>query len=404
MNFIFISPNFPHTYLNFCERLKENGATVLGIGDEAYDSLDWRLKNALTEYYKVDQGAGYDQFYRAVAYFAFKYGKPDWIESNNEYWLETDARLRTDFNVTTGVHSEQLKTWQSKSGMKQYYAKAGVPTARLIHVTDKEAMLDFAVLAGYPLFVKPDKGVGAEDSWKLDSEADVDRFFDEKPDVPYVCEEYITGNIYSYDCITDDSCEVLFESANVFPPSVADILHNQWDFNYHTLKTVPAQLSERGRAAAKAFGAARRFLHMEFFCLDRDKPGLGSKGDFVGLEVNVRPAGGYTPDMMNYAHSTDVYRIWAEMVTTGKRMLPVSTENCFCAYAARRDAHAYVHSHEEIVEKYGKDMVMMERMPDSLSGVMGNMMYMAKIADEQALHEYIRFILEKTDGTISPLP
>ena len=404
MNFIFISPNFPHTYLNFCERLRDNGATVLGIGDAPYDELDGRLKGALTEYYRVDPGADYDQFYRAVAYFAFKYGRPDWIESNNEFWLETDARLRTDFNVATGAHSEQLRAWQSKSAMKKYYAEAGVPTARLIHVTDKAAMLAFAAVTGFPLFVKPDKGVGAEDSWKLDSEEDVDRFFREKPDVPYVCEEYVTGNIYSYDCITDDTCEVLFESANVFPPSVADILHNQWDFNYYTLAQVPAQLSERGRAAAKSFGLRRRFCHMEFFCLDRERPGLGAKGDFVGLEVNVRPAGGYTPDMMNFAHSTDVYRIWADMITTGGRTLPKSGDDSFCVYAARRDAHEYVHTHEEILERYGGAIMMMERMPDSLSGIMGNMMYTARIPDEQALHDFIRFVLEKTDGTISPLP
>ena len=28
MNFIFISPNFPHTYWNFCDRLKKNGVTT----------------------------------------------------------------------------------------------------------------------------------------------------------------------------------------------------------------------------------------------------------------------------------------------------------------------------------------------------------------------------------------
>ena len=28
MNFIFISPNFPHTYWNFCDRLKKNGVNV----------------------------------------------------------------------------------------------------------------------------------------------------------------------------------------------------------------------------------------------------------------------------------------------------------------------------------------------------------------------------------------
>lgn len=30
----------------------------------------------------------YDQVYRAVAYFAHKYGRIDQIESHNEYWLE----------------------------------------------------------------------------------------------------------------------------------------------------------------------------------------------------------------------------------------------------------------------------------------------------------------------------
>ena len=36
MNFIFISPNFPQTYWNFCERLRRRGVTVLGIGDAPY--------------------------------------------------------------------------------------------------------------------------------------------------------------------------------------------------------------------------------------------------------------------------------------------------------------------------------------------------------------------------------
>ena len=40
MNFVFISPNFPVTYWNFCDRLKRGGVNVLGIGDASYDSLD----------------------------------------------------------------------------------------------------------------------------------------------------------------------------------------------------------------------------------------------------------------------------------------------------------------------------------------------------------------------------
>ena len=108
MNFIFVSPNFPHTYWHFCDRLKRNGINVLGIGDAPYDTLEEPLKAALTEYYKVDNMEDYDQMYRAVAYLAFKHGKIDWLESNNEYWLEQDAKLREDFNIRSGVQPDEL--------------------------------------------------------------------------------------------------------------------------------------------------------------------------------------------------------------------------------------------------------------------------------------------------------
>ena len=33
-NFIFISPNFPTNYWQFCHELQNNGMNVLGIGDQ----------------------------------------------------------------------------------------------------------------------------------------------------------------------------------------------------------------------------------------------------------------------------------------------------------------------------------------------------------------------------------
>ena len=66
MNFVFISPNFPHTYWQFCERLKRNGVNVLGIGDAPYDGLEAPLRNSLTEYYRVESMGYYGQVLRAV--------------------------------------------------------------------------------------------------------------------------------------------------------------------------------------------------------------------------------------------------------------------------------------------------------------------------------------------------
>ena len=73
MNFIFISPNFPHSYWNFCDRLKKRGVNVLGIGDASYESLLPELKGCLTEYFRVDSLSNYEQVYKAVAYSAFRY-------------------------------------------------------------------------------------------------------------------------------------------------------------------------------------------------------------------------------------------------------------------------------------------------------------------------------------------
>ena len=390
MNFIFISPHFPKHYWQFCNRLKRNGVNVLGIGDTPYDSLREELKRDLTEYYFVPSLDDYDSVLRAVAYLEFKHGKIDWIESNNEYWLELDSKLRTDFNVTTGEQFEHINRIKNKSAMKEYYKLAGVPTARLHKITDFNKAKDFINLVGYPVIVKPDVGVGACDTYKLENDEDLKNFFDKK-----VMEEFITGDICSYDAILDSNSEPLLESMTVWPPSVMDIVLKQLDLSYYTVAHAPEELKRVGRATAKSFAVKSRFVHLEFFRLTKAKAGLGEVGDFVGLEVNMRPAGGYTPDMINFAHSTDVYQIWADMITENKRILPDSGQHCYVVYASRRDCHKYVHSHEEILDRYGEDIVMCERMPEMMIPQMGNQMYTAKRPNQEKVDEFIKFIQEQ---------
>ena len=398
MNFIFISPNFPHTYYQFCDRLKRNGVNVLGIGDCPYDNLLPELKAALTEYYKVDNMENYDSMYRAVAFFAFKYGKIDWLESNNEYWLEQDACLRRDFHITTGVQPDELALWKSKSAMKPVYKEAGIPTARNHKITDIDAAKVFLEeIGGFPVIVKPDIGVGAEDTWKLESEKDLEDFFHNKPDVPYVMEEFVYGNIYSYDAICDSRSEPLFESSCWFPPSVADLVNKGLELTYYVNAKVPEQLMEYGRRALKSFKVRSRFVHFEFFRLTQARKNLGEVGDFVGLEVNMRPAGGYTPDMIDFSHSTDVYQIYADMVTDDRRLLPESGKDRYCVYASKKDIHPYAHTHQDIMSRYKDRIVMAERMPDVLSGAMGNEMYTAVVTDENEVREFADYVQKRAE-------
>ena len=394
MNFVFISPNFPQTYWNFCERLRSRGVNVLGIGDASYDSLAPELKANLTEYYQVSSMEDYDQPFRAVAWFSHKYGKIDWLESNNEYWLELDARLRTDFNITTGVQMKDIAKFKSKAAQKIYYAKANVPTARQHKVTTPKAAKAFLKEVGYPVIVKPEVGVGAEATYKVSSDAELEAFFAVKPATPYVMEEFVTGDIYSYDAICDSHGNPLFESSAHFPPSVMDIVNGNLDMPYYVLPEVPEQLRERGRATLKAFGVKSRFVHFEFFRLTKARKGLGEIGDFVGLETNMRPAGGYTPDMMNFAHSTDVYTIWADMVVSDKRLLSESGDDHWCVYYGRRDAHRYAHGQDEVLARYGGQMAMTGRIPAAIAPDLGDQMYMAHIRSEEELQEYLRYLSE----------
>lgn len=397
MNFIFISPHFPHTYWEFCSRLKQNGCNVLGIADAPYESIGEQLQQTLTEYYRVDSLEDYEQVYRVVAFFAYKYGRIDWIESNNEYWLEQDAKLRTDFNIRTGINSEFIKSIKEKSEMKKYYAKGGIPTARQIKMSEGlQAVIDFAKQTGYPIIAKPDIGVGAGGTHKIHNDQELETFFHQIPNYhQYVAEEFITGEICSYDAIINAQCEPLFESMTVWPPSIMDIVNKQLDLSYYVDKTLPDGLRDLGRRTVKAFNVSNRFVHLEFFRLDRKREGLGDIGDFVALEVNMRPAGGYTPDMINFAHSTDVYKIWADMVVFGESRT-TERELYYCAFASRRDIYHYAHSHEEILEAYNDSLVMCERMPEILSGAMGNQMYTVRLKEFTDVQNFITFVHEKT--------
>ena len=394
MNLIFISPHFPQTYWHFCAGAKANGVNVLGIADTPYDQLPWELRQNLTDYYQVQHLEDYGEMYRAVAWFAHKYGKIDWIESNNEYWLEQDARLRTDFNVTTGIGADRVAAIRNKSEMKKYYALGGIPTARQIKAAEGlRAVKAFVKQTGYPVIAKPDGGMGASGTAKIHDGKELEAWFGAHPQNYglFVIEEFITGLLVSYDAIYNAQGEPVFENNTVFPTPIMEIVHDNLDTCYWTNKTVPARLAAIGRRTVKAFGIKSRFVHLEFFQLDRDRAGLGRKGDYVGLEVNMRPPGGYTPDMMNYAHSTDVYQIWADMVAFDEARKPQG-EQFYCAYAGRRDGKSYRHSHQEVLERYGAALCMVERVPDALSDDLCNMAYMARFTDKKDIRPFFEYV------------
>ena len=390
-NFIFISPNFPVSYWKFCAELKNNGLRVLGIGDYPYEQLTPQLRESLHEYYKVANLENYDEVFRAVAFFTYKYGKIDWLESNNEYWLERDASLRTAFHITTGFQEEDMERIKLKSAMKTYYAMAGIPVARFHIVDDYEATRTFANAVGYPVIVKPDNGVGANNTYRLRSDEELQYFFatrDKK--VSYIMEEFVNGYVRTYDAIIDANGEPIFESGNITPQSLMDVVNSGDTSIYYIVKELPPEMLDIGRRTVKAFNVRSRFVHLEFFVLNEDQADLGKKGDIIGLEGNMRPAGGFTPDMYDFAYETDVYKIWADMVAFNRGTMPKDRPRHFCAFIGRRDGKNYVLDHNAVMAKYGSRMKLQGRVPDALSGCMGNQMYIVNFDEEADMQNFFR--------------
>ena len=392
-NFIFISPNFPLTYWKFCRELKNNGLRVLGIGDCPFEELVQELRDSLDEYYKVDSLENNEDVFKAVAFFTFKYGKIDWLESNNEYWLMRDAWLRTEFNITTGPKLHEMDKIKYKSAMKEYYAKAGLPTARYHLVQGLEDSLEFAHKVGYPVVVKPDNGVGANNTYKLRSDDDVRWFIDTKDDNIYIMEEFVNGYVQTYDAIIDSKGEPLFESGNVTPLSLMDVVNTGSDSIYYLVKDLSDQIRDAGLRTVKSFGVKSRFVHLEFFILYEDQEGLGKKGDILGLEVNMRPSGGYTPEMYNYSQETDVYKIWADMIAFDTNTKEIGNHH-FCAFYSRRDGKNYKLDDGAVMNKYGPNMVMWGRIPEALSGAMANQMYVANFDTENEMNTFFSDLAE----------
>ena len=135
-----------------------------------------------------------------------------------------------------------------------------------------EAALDFAWLTGYPLIAKPNVGVDTSDTHKIHSDEELRRFFQEKPNyADYVIKEFITGEICSYDAVIGRGSTPLFESMTVWPPSIIDIVNKKLDLSYYVDKTMPESLRTLGRKTVATFGVSNRFVHLEFFRLDKDR-------------------------------------------------------------------------------------------------------------------------------------
>lgn len=388
MNYIVISPYYPQNFQQFTIELANKGITVLGIGQEPYDQLDQPLKNALTEYFRVDNLENLDEVKKAVAFLFYKHGPIDRIESHNEYWLELDAALREQFNIF-GAKPADLKKTKYKSEMKKLFQKAGVPVVPGAVIASLSDVDQAVKKIGLPLIAKPDNGVGAAATFKLETPADVEHFKAEWDQATiYFFEKFVTSSeICTFDGLVDKDGKIVFSTTFDYAHTPLDLMLYKMDNSYYVLKDMDPKLRKYGEAIVKEFGMRERFFHIEFF---RDGT------DYIAIEYNNRPAGGFTIDVYNYAHSIDLYRGYAAIVA-GEEFPASDFEPLYCLATSRRASSHYVHSEEELLEKYRDQFKVKKIMPQAFAELQGDYLYMLTTPSREQMEQMIADFGEKVE-------
>ena len=388
MNYIVISPYYPQNFQQFTIELANQGINVLGIGQEPYDQLDQPLKDSLTEYFRVENLENLDEVKRAVAFLFYKHGPIDRIESHNEYWLEQDAQLREQFNVF-GAKPKDLKKTKFKSEMKKLFKKAGVPVVPG-QVVKTLSGVDLAVnKLGLPLIAKPDNGVGAAATFKLETKKDVEYFKSEwDQETVYFFEKFVqSGEICTFDGLVDKDGQIVFSTTFDYAHTPLDLMIYKMDNSYYVLKDMDPKLRIYGESIVKTFGMKERFFHIEFF---RDGD------DYVAIEYNNRPAGGFTIDVYNFAHSIDLYKGYAAIVV-GKEFPSTHLKPLFCLATSRRASTNYAYAESELLEKYRDNFKVKKDMPAAFAELQGDYLYMLTTSSREQMKQMIADFSKQAD-------
>lgn len=383
MNVVFLSPNFPPQFHLFCRALRRHGIHVFGVGDCPRESLPPETADAVNDYVQIHESR-YEDLLRATGYLTWRHGKIDVVESLNEFWLGWEAQLRDDFNIA-GPKGEQMARFRSKTGMREIFRAAGVPCTDGERVSSPEQVRAFVRQHGFPLVFKPDVGVGAAWTFKVDDDEELERAL-LHPLPGYVVERFCKGRLCSFDGLTGPDGKIVFVVSHEYSSGVMEMVNEARDVYYFTRREIPARLEELGRKVVSAFGLSRRFFHIEFF---------EEGDDYRALEINVRPPGGFTTDMFNYACDIDIYDLWARSVAGHDLSGFTYERKYYCAYASRRFGRTYRLLHHEVIEKLGPALVTFREMPPVLSGAMGNLMYLVRYEQQEPMREALAAVMDR---------
>jgi hypothetical protein len=378
MDILYISPDFPANYANFVKQLHAEGVRVWAVGEADFFGMpadlracirwyartelnNWRTtESAVSDLLEVKHAQGFE-------------GTFDLVESHNEAWLRLEAFLNERLNIP-GVTLRAVDRLKKKSVMKRVFLESGLRVARGAVVSTVQEAVRLAEELGYPVILKPDEGVGAAGTHRVESRDRLEALFPEFRE-DCLLEEFVQSPIVTYDGLTDREGNVVFENSLIYGEGLIEYAQGKDTF-FYVSRRLPERLRRVGQSLVRRFDVRRKFFHFEFF--DRD-------GEYLPMEINCRPPGGAIIDMMNYSIDGDLYRAWARMLMGRALDLPLE-KKYVVAFLGRKDTpHAL--GHDQLIARLGHRLVEYAENPPLYWEVMGRFRYIFRCPEEADARE-----------------
>jgi hypothetical protein len=378
MDVLYISPEFPPNYAHFIRHLHELGVRVWAIGEAEFFSMPadlragirWYARCDLKNFRRTERSIG--ELLEAKHALGFE-GAFDVVESHNEQWLRLEAFINERYAIP-GITRADVDRLKKKTSMKRVFKAAGLRPARGALVVDSDQAAALAAELGYPVILKPDEGVGAGDTHRVEGETALRALVDGLRD-DTLLEEFIAAPIVTYDGLTDRDGAVVFESSLAYGEGLIEYVGGKDTF-FHTRREIPGKLAAIGQDLARRFDIRRKFFHFEFFSVDEE---------YLPIEINSRPPGGAILDVMNYSADTDLYRAWACVVAGRPPALPEpGLKKYFVGYVGRKEK-PYALGHAEVLARYGHRLVEHGENPPLFWQVMGKHRYIFRAENEEEI-------------------
>lgn len=313
---VFVAPYFMDATLRFVDAVASLPEVSVGlVSADPEDKLPPRLRSRLAGHYRIEQALDPRQLLVATDKLRRHLGGVDRLVGSLEQLQVPLGQVRDELGIE-GMGEHAARCFRDKALMKDVLRKAGLPCARHRRTESAAEVRAFVAEVGLPVILKPRDGAAAAGTHRITTMAALEQALSQF--VPQMVEEFVVGHERSFETASIRG-QAVWNSSTRYDPSPLTVLENPWIqwtvILPREVKTADAEaIRPVAHAALTALGMHTGLSHMEWF--------RRADGSVAVSEVGARPPGAQIVSLNSYAHDTDMYRRWAELVCLDRWQVP----------------------------------------------------------------------------------